>query len=63
MATSTKYNRFAVRCLEEARHASDQSMRAFLIEMAQAWQLLANQASTNENLQGSPDRSGSDPGD
>jgi hypothetical protein len=63
MATSTKYNRFAVRCLEEARHASDQSMRAFLIEMAQAWQLLANQASANENLQGNAAGREADRGD
>jgi len=43
-----------VRCLEEARSEPDQRMRAFLIEMAHEWQLLANQAATNDNLQASP---------
>ena len=42
MTTPAKYSRFAVRCLEEARNTTDASLRAFLIEMAQAWQMLAN---------------------
>ena len=54
MTTSAKYNRFAVRCLEEARTTTDQSLKAFLIEMAQAWQLLANHATANDNLQAKP---------
>jgi hypothetical protein len=54
MATSAKYNRFAVRCLEEARNTTDASLKAFLIEMAQAWQMLANQAAANEKLAANP---------
>jgi hypothetical protein len=54
MKSSAKYHRFAVRCLEEARSEPDQRMRAFLIEMAHEWQLLANQATANDNLQASP---------
>jgi hypothetical protein len=63
MTTSAKYNRFAVRCLEEARTTTDQSLRAFLIEMAQAWQLLANQATANDNLRSGPVGPETDSGD
>jgi hypothetical protein len=38
------YQRYATRCLSEARLTSDSNLRAFLIEMAQAWQRLADQA-------------------
>ena len=48
MPASKTYNRYAARCLEEARSASDQKLRAFLIEMAQEWQRLAQQAAAIE---------------
>ena len=38
------YQRYATRCLREARTASDSKHKAFLVEMAQAWQRLADQA-------------------
>ena len=63
MTTSAKYNRFAVRCLEEARTTTDQSLRAFLVEMAQAWQLLANQATANDNRRSAPVGPETDSGD
>jgi hypothetical protein len=63
MTTAAKYHRFAVRCLEEARNATDERLKAFLIEMAQAWQMLANQATVNANLQVSPTGPETDPGD
>jgi hypothetical protein len=63
MTTSAKYGRFAVRCLEEARNTTDASLRAFLIEMAQAWQMLANQATANENLKANPVMHETDRGD
>jgi hypothetical protein len=63
MTTATKYHRFAVRCLEEARNTTDERLKAFLIEMAQAWQMLANQATVNANLQLSPAGPETDPGD
>jgi hypothetical protein len=47
MASPAKeYQRYASRCLEEARtrSASDPRLKAFLIEMVHAWQRLADQA-------------------
>jgi hypothetical protein len=43
MAASKTYNRYAMRCLEEARKTSDQKQKAFFIEMANEWQKLAQQ--------------------
>jgi hypothetical protein len=63
MPISTKYQRFAVRCLEEARRCADEPLKALLIEMAQAWQLLANQAVVNEKLQPKQPDDEADPGD
>jgi hypothetical protein len=54
MTTTGKFKRFAVRCLDEARNASDEHKRAFLVEMAQDWQKLAEQPATNDNLQANP---------
>ena len=44
MPASKTYNRYAMRCLEEARKTSDQKQKAFFIEMANEWQRLAQQA-------------------
>jgi len=63
MTTSANYKRFAMRCLEEARNARDEHMKSFLIEMAQEWQRLADQATVNENLQTNPASHEPDRGD
>jgi hypothetical protein len=44
MAATKDYQRYAARCLETARETSDRKLKAFLIEMAQEWQRLAQQA-------------------
>jgi hypothetical protein len=48
------YQRFASRCLEEARVTVDARHKAFLVEMAQAWQRLADQATNVKGLEVSP---------
>jgi hypothetical protein len=63
MPISAKYQRFAVRCLEEARRSSDEPLKALLVEMAQAWQLLANQAVVNQRLEPKRADDEGDPGD
>jgi hypothetical protein len=42
--TAKLYQQYATRCLREARTTSDSKLKAFLVEMAQAWQRLADQA-------------------
>ena len=57
-----QYERFAARCLEEARVTIDPRLKAFLGEMAQEWQRLVKETSGAKdltNIQG-PE---SDPGD
>jgi len=44
MATSKHYQRYSARCLQEARSTDDFQHRSFLVEMAQAWRILAEQA-------------------
>jgi hypothetical protein len=44
MQSAKLYQRYATRCLQEARATFDSRWKAFLIEMAQAWQRLADQA-------------------
>ena len=44
MQLAQLYQRYATRCLREARSTPDSNLRAFLIEKAQAWQRLADQA-------------------
>jgi hypothetical protein len=44
MGTVKDYQRYAARCLQEARAAPDSPLRSFLIEMAQAWRKLADHA-------------------
>jgi len=44
MQTAKLYQRYVMRCLQEARTTSDSQRKAFHIEMAQAWQRLADQA-------------------
>ena len=60
MAALKDYQRFAVRCLQEARVIADSEHKAFLVEMAQAWQKLADQEMNFKGVQASsnsePDR-------
>jgi hypothetical protein len=42
--SARKYQRYAARCLQEARSTLDAKLKAFLVEMAQEWQRLADQA-------------------
>jgi len=46
MPASKDYQRYAARCREEARIITDSRLRLFLVEMAQAWERLAEQAKT-----------------
>ena len=45
------YQRFATRCLEEARITVDARHKALLQEMALAWQRLADEATSAKGLQ------------
>jgi hypothetical protein len=51
MQRSRTYRRFAARCLEEARGTIDPRLKAFLGEMAQEWQRLAQEAVSEKNEQ------------
>jgi|HubBroStandDraft_1064217.scaffolds.fasta_scaffold498655_2 hypothetical protein len=44
MPALKSYQRFATRCLEEARKTSDSKQKSLFIEMAQEWQRLAERA-------------------
>ncbi len=46
-----KYQRFAARCLQEARAITDPGLKALLAEMAQEWQRLADEAKGAKNEQ------------
>jgi hypothetical protein len=54
MGTTKDYQQYAVRCLQEARTATDSQHRFFLVEMAQAWRRLAEHATTDGNQAYSP---------
>jgi hypothetical protein len=45
-----QYERFAARCLEEARVTIDPRLKAFLGEMAQEWQRLVKETSGAKDL-------------
>ena len=47
MTAAKDYQRYATRCLQEARLTADTGLRVFLVEMAQAWQRLAAEQATN----------------
>jgi hypothetical protein len=49
-----QYQRYASRCLQEARTTIDAKLKAFLVEMAQEWQRLAEQAKTTSTAHGAP---------
>jgi hypothetical protein len=44
MQPARKYQRFAARCLEEARATTDPRLKAFLAEMVREWQRLVEEA-------------------
>jgi len=54
MVASKDYQRYATRCLEEARITVDARHKAFLVEMAQGWQRLADQATNVKGTEVSP---------
>jgi len=59
MGTVKDYQRYAARCLQEARASPDSPHRSFLVEMAQAWRNLAERAAVaKSNL---TDIAGADP--
>jgi len=51
MAAARDYHRFSARCLEAARRTDDPQHRAFLVEMAQAWRRLAEEAMSSKGAQ------------
>jgi len=53
------YQRYATRCLQEARVTADSRLKGFLVEMAQAWQRLAAERVTS--VKSGQDRSISEP--
>jgi hypothetical protein len=59
--TARLYQRYATRCLQEARTTPDSQQKAFHIEMAQAWQRLADQVKVMGTAHTSS--SAPDPGD
>jgi hypothetical protein len=62
MQQTRKYRRFAARCLEEARGTIDPRLKAFLGEMAQEWQRLAEEK-RNEKSELAVRGTAADPGD
>jgi hypothetical protein len=44
MQRSRKYQRFAIRCLQEAYATTDHRLKVLLAEMAQEWQRIAEEA-------------------
>ena len=44
MQRSRKYQRFAMRCLEEAHTTTDHRLKVLLAEMAQEWERIAEEA-------------------
>jgi hypothetical protein len=44
MGRSVEYRRFAVRCLEIARTTGDEQTKAIMVQMAQVWSRLADEA-------------------
>ena len=62
MTRSRKYERFAVRCLQEAYATTDHRLKVLLAEMAQEWRRIAEEAkeAKGQLLFRSPE---ADPGD
>jgi hypothetical protein len=49
-----KYQRFVSLCLHEARATTDFKLKSFLVEMAQTWQRLADEAKAQRVLPKTP---------
>jgi hypothetical protein len=54
MSALKDYQRYATRCLAEACNTVDARHQAFLIEMAQAWQRLVDQATSIKDVEVGP---------
>ena len=54
MTALKDYQRYATRCFEEARTCVDARHKAFLVEMGQAWQRLADQAKNVKGAEVNP---------
>jgi hypothetical protein len=54
MGTLKNYQRYAARCLEQARADPDSKHRLFLIEMAEAWRRLAEKANASDGYTETP---------
>lgn len=54
VSSAKRYQRYAARCLQEARTTTDFRLKTFLVEMAQAWQRLADQAKVGGSLTNTP---------
>jgi hypothetical protein len=54
MSALKDYQRYATRCLEEARISDDARHKAFLVEMGHAWQRLADQEKNVKGVKVSP---------
>jgi len=63
MTALKSYQRFATRCLEEARKTPDSKQKALFIEMAQEWQRLAERAAVAHGGCINISNSEPDPGD
>jgi hypothetical protein len=61
MQHTRKYQRFAARCLQEARATTDPRLKALLAEMAQEWQKFVEEARDGKSEQHV--RGLADPGD
>jgi hypothetical protein len=48
MSIARDCHRYAARCLRDARETIDPQQKVFLIEMAQAWQRLADRETRND---------------
>jgi hypothetical protein len=57
MQSAKKYQRFAARCLEEARATTNSGLKTLLAEMAQEWQRLYEETKgvRTEQKAGAPD--------
>jgi hypothetical protein len=49
MAAAKDCQRYAARCLQDARETLDSRQKSFLVEMAQAWQRLAEREISAKN--------------
>ena len=53
-SAAKEYQRYCTRCFHEARTTSDFKLKILMIEMAQAWQRLADQIKVDAALPNTP---------